>query len=302
VRGLEVALATGEIVSWNGAAKAPGPALWRTFVGAEGTLGVVTRVIAQLYPLPEARRFAAYRFPPFADGFQAISHMRAVGLHASMVDDEEIGETPLASPADLYLAFDGPDGVVRPTLSHARRICRDVGGTDRGVRAAERFWEHRHDTAYQFMKRRSFAPPAEHQPHVVYANVAVPRSRVLSYCSHVVDIARRHGVAVHSFGIWGRPEFVSFILEGQSGGAQPGPLELAADDSLLLARQEGGSIEYCHGVGIRLAHLISAELGSVELLLNRLKTALDPSCVLNPANWGSTGHPDRNSFQPQCPG
>src|SRR5579883_2943988 len=56
VRGLEVVLPTGEVVSWAGAAKrSAGPDLWPMFVGAEGTLGVITSIVVQLFPWPEAR-------------------------------------------------------------------------------------------------------------------------------------------------------------------------------------------------------------------------------------------------------
>lgn len=44
----------------------------------------------------------------------------------------------------------------------------------------------------------------------------------------------------------------------------------------------GGSMEYCHGVGVRLAHLLPRELGVGIDLLRGLKRMLDPNSVLNP--------------------
>ncbi len=281
VRGLEVALVTGEIVSWNGAAKAPGPALWRLFIGSEGTLAVVTKVIVELYPRPETRLLAAFRFPTFADGFQAITHLRASGLRPTMIDFEEVDGEPLRAAADLYLAFDGPVPVVRAAASLAREICRAAGGTNRGKRAAERFWVHRHDTAYRFLERLATSPGERRWQNVYYANVAVPPSKVLAYCAEVVDLARQHGVVARSFGVWARPEFVSFTLHGRTE-----PLQDALDATLLLARRLGGSIEYVHGAGLRLAHLMEDELGSAAPLLRHVKHLLDPSCTLNPGKLG----------------
>ena len=288
VRGLEVVLPTGEIVSWNSAAKEPGPALWRLFVGAEGTLGALTRVDVQLFPQPETRRFGAYRFPTFADGFHAITQIRAVGLRPTMIDYEESGGMPLESSANLYLAFDGPPSVTRAALAAANAICRDHQAFSRGRRAADRFWHHRHDSAYQFVRRPWTTPPSSAGPGWVYANVAVPASRVLDYCAQVVEIGRRHGVDVVSFGIWGRPEFVSFTMEGERGGSDRGPLGKAADEALRLARDLGGSIEYCHGVGLRFAHLLP-EQGAAYSLLRRVKAMLDPPCVMNPGKLGLCG-------------
>jgi len=55
------------------------------------------------------------------------------------------------------------------------------------------------------------------------------------------------------------------------------------DALLRLAHAHGGSMEYCHGVGLRLAHLMEAEHGIAGLAAMRaIKGALDPAGVLNP--------------------
>jgi FAD/FMN-containing dehydrogenase len=48
----------------------------------------------------------------------------------------------------------------------------------------------------------------------------------------------------------------------------------------------GGSMEYCHGVGVRLAHLLERELGTGTKILGALKRSLDPNNVLNPGKLG----------------
>jgi alkyldihydroxyacetonephosphate synthase len=51
---------------------------------------------------------------------------------------------------------------------------------------------------------------------------------------------------------------------------------------LTLAQDLGGSMEYCHGVGIRLVHLMERELGAGFQVLKRIKEALDPAGIMNP--------------------
>jgi alkyldihydroxyacetonephosphate synthase len=295
VRGLEVVLPTGAIVTWPGAPKATGPELWRMFIGAEGTLGIVTSATIQLFPWPAERIFAAYHFPTFARGFQAIVQFGQAGVQPAMIDyeEEEEGE-PLATPAYLHLAFDGPKAVVAAASRVAGQICRANAGVNRGRRAAERFWAERHQSTEWFL--RSAHRLAEGQPapepeltfEMRYVDVVVPTDRVLSYCAEVVAIAQRHDVAVHSFGIWTRPELVSYILEGEgpAPGASVGPIDAASDEALLRARQLGGSIEYVHGAGLRLAHLLPTELGSAYDLLRTIKGAVDPYRILNPGKLG----------------
>ena len=296
-RGLEVVLPTGELVEWPGAAKtSTGPELWRLFAGAEGTLGVITSAVVQLFPWPEARSLTAYRFPTFADGFRAIHAFAEIGLRPAMVDYEEADEAwpPLTGPAELHLAFDGPAEVVRAASRRAGQICREHGGRNQGKAAAEEFWTERHASIEWFLRREvNHVPdPPERDDHpreeMRYVDVAVPIARVLEYCTKVVEIACSNGAAVHSFGIWARPELVSYILEGESApaGHADGPLDRTLDQALLLARREGGSIEYCHGVGLRLAHLLPSELGSAYDLLRRLKSTLDPAGIMNPGKMG----------------
>jgi alkyldihydroxyacetonephosphate synthase len=45
-------------------------------------------------------------------------------------------------------------------------------------------------------------------------------------------------------------------------------------------------MEYCHGVGLRLAHLMASELGAGLEALRRIKGALDPDGILNPGKLG----------------
>jgi glycolate oxidase len=54
------------------------------------------------------------------------------------------------------------------------------------------------------------------------------------------------------------------------------------DQVLRLAQQMGGSMEYCHGVGLKLAHLMGGEQGAGLKAAQVIKKALDPNLILNP--------------------
>ena len=59
----------------------------------------------------------------------------------------------------------------------------------------------------------------------------------------------------------------------------------AVDDILTAAQDLGGSMEYCHGVGLKLTHLMRRDRGDAGFeALRRVKQALDPQRVLNPGN------------------
>jgi FAD/FMN-containing dehydrogenase len=87
-------------------------------------------------------------------------------------------------------------------------------------------------------------------------------------------------MAVTQCGLWTRPELFSMVFHNPSG--QREVLAETVDALLVLVQDMDGSMEYCHGVGVRLAHLLGRELGTGAELLRALKYSLDPHHVLNP--------------------
>ena len=63
-------------------------------------------------------------------------------------------------------------------------------------------------------------------------------------------------------------------------------LAAGVDEVLTLAQDLGGIMEYCHGVGVKLNHLLNRELGASRPTLRALKTALDPAGIMNPGKLG----------------
>jgi glycolate oxidase len=72
---------------------------------------------------------------------------------------------------------------------------------------------------------------------------------------------------------------VDTALEGEGTGGQ---LAQAVDEVLTMAQDMGGSMEYVHGVGVKLAHLVPRELGAGMEVLRGIKAALDPHNIMNP--------------------
>jgi FAD/FMN-containing dehydrogenase len=189
----------------------------------------------------------------------------------------------------LYLGCEGFQEFVEAQRVRAATICQHHAGKDLGEAAAQAFWNSRHRVAERFQQDR-----LQNLPHGIldtrpdasfdYIHVALPSSQVLPYRERALDVCQHRGVTVTQCGIWTRPELFSMALHNPSGR-----LELLADtvDRLLeLAQDVGGSMEYCHGVGVRLAHLLERELGTGTKLLSALKRSLDPDYVLNPGKLG----------------
>jgi FAD/FMN-containing dehydrogenase len=121
-----------------------------------------------------------------------------------------------------------------------------------------------------------------------YLHVALPGSRVLEYRRRCRELLAEHGVAVREWSIWGRPELFSFLIAEPHPSAEVTSERMGqAVDAVLQAGQDlGGSREYCHGVGLKLGHLMEREMGPGLAVLRRLKQALDPAGIMNPGKLG----------------
>jgi FAD/FMN-containing dehydrogenase len=98
------------------------------------------------------------------------------------------------------------------------------------------------------------------------------------------DIARQRGVRVQESGLWVQPELFSMRL-GAEDGVTPNArlaLEETVEELLRLAQRFGGSMEYTHGVGVKLAPLMPGEHGYGLNVMRQIKQTLDPNNILNP--------------------
>src|SRR5207244_13037660 len=91
------------------------------------------------------------------------------------------------------------------------------------------------------------------------------------------------------FGVWAQPELVSVEVVKPVVGervAAKAAVAGALDSLIRKAHALGGSMEYVHGIGVKLAHLMGEELGTGVDLARRIRNALDPSGILNPGKLG----------------
>lgn len=299
VLGLEAVLADGTIVRTRPAVRSTtGLDLKRLFIGTEGTLGIVTAATLRVYPIPQREEIHAFAFPNFPQGLRCVEHLYDLGLVPSAMDFEETFEPralPWSSnegPPTLYLGFAGPREIVAATWRLARRSLRQAGAGALPDREARSYWRTRHDIIYVHDEVSPGTTRADvFLKDVIfdYVHVALPRSKILAYRRAALAILRRRGVDPIGFGIWTQPELVSLEMirpVGKDRTAAKAAVAAAVDDIIRRAQALGGSMEYVHGVGVKLAHLMGAELGPGLPVSRQVKRALDPKAILNPGKMG----------------
>ena len=293
VVALEVALPDGRVITTRAVPKAStGPNLNHLFIGAEGVFGVITRATIRVFRQPEAAAYATMEFAGFDDGFRAVTEMTALGIRPALLDLTEDSEGIL-----LHLLFEGYREGVDAALRRTVAICDAAGGWDAGPEPTLAYWRHRHDSALNYRQTALGRPRAERWERqwgrtFDYLHMSLPADRVLEYRRRADLLLEARGIQVVEYCLWSRPEFFSMLVvpsgsrrvAGRDGYDPEVRANLAAgvDEVLTLAQDMGGIMEYCHGVGIKLNHLLGREMGASREVLRNIKQALDPAGIMNP--------------------
>ena len=285
VLGLEAVLPNGEILRTRPVSKhSTGLQLNLLLIGGEGCFGIITEATIRIFPKPAARLFLGYLFPSFESGYAAIQQMFAERLRPALLDfgDDEEKRAPGAL---LFLAFEGNHELVAAERALAAAICAAHAGRELDAAEPQQFWRGRHEIARQFARnRRRRRERGRDGMYRDWVHVALPASRVLDYRKAAQEITARRGVRLQESGLWVQPELFSLRL-GADERTVPNArlvLEDTLEELLRLAQSMGGSMEYTHGVGVKLAPLMADEHGYGLEVMRKIKQVLDPNHVLNP--------------------
>lgn len=290
VVGLEVVLPTGQVITTRAVPKySSGPNLNHLFIGSEGSFGVITKATIKVFRLPESQIFSAVAFDSFDQGFNAAVEMLALGIKPALLDLTEEEDGIL-----LHLLFEGFKEGVKAQEKRSMRVGTQAGGRPQGPEPTIAYWEVRRDSAENY-KNSALGKPRSvrwsrwgSRRGFDYLHLALPTSRVLEYRRQADRIMAAEGIKSVEYAIWSRPELFSMLIVPESGNQADARdrLALTVDRVLKLAQDMGGTMEYCHGVGVKLNHLLAREMGSSHEVVRTLKKTLDPNNIMNPGKLG----------------
>ncbi len=304
VLGLEVVTPTGDIIHTGGRAikNVVGYDLTRLFVGSEGTLGIVTRIILRLLPKPEARKTMLVAFSSIDGAARAVSAIirgKIIPATLEFMDASAIDCVRKAAPLDLPLTcravliieVDGDQAQLDGQAARILEIIQPLGVVETRVAAtadeSEAIWK----------VRRSVSPSLRTlNPNKFNEDIVVPRSRVPEMIRALEAISNRYGVPIVNFGHAGDGNIhVNVMVDLRQSGMQV-KVEQALHDIFRTTVDLGGSVSGEHGIGTAKAPYIAMELDPATLATMRaIKQALDPRNIMNP---GKIFPPEEG--QPSC--
>jgi len=290
VRGLEVVLADGRIIRTGSRARksSAGYDLTHLFVGAEGTLGIVTEITLRLYPRPEHVLGAICAFPDVDAAVNTSVAIMQSGLgiaRLELMDEIVVDALNQYSKLDfpctphLLLEFHGSAAQTQEISEIVQEICADHGGQnfrfETGAEAREKLWRARHDVAYACM---AYQRPKR----LMTTDVCVPLTDLAANMLAAREDAQQAGFTAPIVGHVGDGNFhMSMLIDPQDSAA----VERAEQVNQRVVERAiacGGTCTGEHGVGLGKRDYLRLEHGPALDVMRSLKAALDPLNLMNP--------------------
>ena len=291
VMGLEIVLPSGEVIfTGNKCVKdVAGYSLRDLFIGSEGTLGVVTKVLLSLIPKPAAGKTLLAIFDRMEDAANTVSAIIAAKIipctlefldrvTINCVEDYAAIGLPREAAAVLLMETDGHPAAVEEEASRMAQIARNLHARD--VRVAQTAEEAiRLATA----RRAAFSSLARIAPTTILEDATVPRSELAQMVEHIQRVAEKYGLKVGTFGHMGDGNLHPTFLTNEKDAEEMHRVELAMKEIFDRALALGGTITGEHGVGLAKKPFLKGAVGELNLeVMKQIKRAFDPKGILNP--------------------
>ncbi|HEY6839162.1 MAG TPA: FAD-linked oxidase C-terminal domain-containing protein [Geobacteraceae bacterium] len=291
VMGLELVLPTGEIIRTGGETYkgVVGYDLTRLVVGSEGTLGVVTKIIFKLLPLPEAKKTMLTIFDSIDGAAKAVSTIIGNKIipttlefmdHATLQCVEKrfnLG-IPETGRAVLLIEVDGDRELIEKQAARIQELVKPLGLVEckvaRDAAESEALWK----------VRRLVSPSLRDvNPTKYNEDIVVPRSRVPDVIRKIDAIAQKYAIPIVNFGHAGDGNIhVNVMIDKEIEGMEE-KAHKAIKEIFQAALELGGTMSGEHGVGLAKQPYIPLELSPDQIgAMQAIKRALDPNNILNP--------------------
>jgi len=306
VLALEVVLPDGEIV-WLGdrTGEAPGYDLRGVFIGSEGTLGIVTKMVLRLMTVPETIRTMLAIYDRLEGASGTVSDIIGHGIipaAVEMMDRVTIQAVeaglqagyPPDAEAVLLIEVEGLSEAVAEQVGTIETICRQRGA--REVRMAEaeadreRLWAGR---------KGALGALGTLAPNYYLVDGVVPRTQLLTVLRRVGEISRDVGFPIANVFHAGDGNLHPCVLfDERQKGHTPRVLE-AGGEILKACVAAGGTLTGEHGVGLEKKAFMPLVYTDADLgAMLRLKQAFAPSGLLNPGKVFPGGPSCGEGFRP----
>lgn len=262
--------------------------LKQMFIGSEGTLGVITRAVLNLEPLPANRQTALCSFDRYEDvvAFLTLARSKLTGLSAfevmwgSYVDyNQRVEGLKFFDQVPLFAVIIENETITTELDDSFEEFLGSAlesgilsdGLIAQSEREAQSFWAIRE--GYKMF---------ELIPHLINYDVSIPIDQMNTYVDRLTDAIKKHF-----------PNFKAYFF----GHLADCNLHIAIDCDIFdenisaevarltydLVEELEGSVSAEHGIGVLKRKYLHQTRSTIEInLMKSFKRTLDPTGILNP--------------------
>jgi FAD/FMN-containing dehydrogenase len=259
------------------------------FTGSEGTLGIVTKIVVKLMPVPEVVHLLLVAYGSTAEGGRAVSDIIAAGVLPAAIEmmdalaieaaEEAVHcNYPAGAGAVLLVELDGPAAEVEAELSTVRAICEAAGATE--IQAADDPAERADIWAG---RKSAFAAVGRISPAYIVQDGVVPRTSLGAVLARIAELSADAGIRVANVFHAGDGNLHPLVLYDDKVPGQAEAAEKVSGAILDACLEHGGSITGEHGVGVDKSRYMPRMFGADDLdTMQLVRCAFDPASLCNP--------------------
>jgi len=296
IMGLEFVTPTGEIVNFGGklVKDVTGYDIKQLLIGSEGTLGIVTKAIIKLLPVPTVKVNLLVLFEDVKSAIAMVpvimTRGRVIPTSIEFMDKLSVQTScrylneklPYEKAgAMLLIEVDGnKTEQVEADAEVIGELCADGGAIEVYVAdnrtTQERVWSVRRNIAEAFKV---------YSPHQSLEDIVVPIAAIPDLMPEIERISKKYNIQIPVYGHAGDGNLHATLVKNPDSSMEEWYEieDKALKEIYKVTRNLGGTISGEHGIGSKRRKYIEMFCGPAELeLMRRIKKAFDPNNILNP--------------------
>lgn len=293
VLGLEFVTPTGEIINSGGRVlkNVSGYNLTQLIIGSEGTLGIITKIILKLIPLPKYKKVLLAAYNNVEDCAKTVAKIFQSGITPSAL---ELMENSAMQAAERQLSKKFPNGDAAAQLlievdgNHEEGLDKDIEAIAELVMENGAYdvllAEDNQKMNELWSLRRCIGEAVKSISEYKEEDTVVPRAKIPELIKGVKEISGRYGITTICYGHAGDGNVhVNILKDKLDDDAWEKHLDTAIREIFELTVSLGGTISGEHGIGYSQKSYLPIALGVDEItLMKNIKKTLDPNNIMNP--------------------
>lgn len=293
VLGLEVVLPTGEIINTGARVlkNVTGYNLTQLIIGSEGTLGVITKIIFRLIPLPKFKKVLLAAFSKLEDATDATTAIFHAGVIPSAIEFMERSAVKASeerqnkkfpnsdAEAHLLIEIDGnSNDQIDFDISKIAEVLESFNVSNAVIA------EDENKVSEVWSLRRAIGEAVKSISAYKEEDTVVPRANMTKLVKGVKEICQKYGITSICYGHAGDGNIhVNILKDKLDDESWERNVELAIREIFKLTVSLGGTISGEHGIGYSQKEYLPIALSETEInLMRKIKQVFDPSNILNP--------------------